>query len=278
MASFPSTAAPSLSNWQWSVGGLTLGPSTPYAISNVDGFGMPGLQTGDAQKPRDQGEFTGYDYLQGRDITLAGDIVTDGTSLAHSITALAQVTTPTTAQANTEYPLWFKVPNIGTIASMVRCRHRDLPLNLQFVAGLASINLQFHATDPAWYSQASTVSAGITAGAATVSIVNSGNYSTRPTLRVSGPLASGWTISNGTSVLIVNFGFLAGAGIYCDIDLDLHTITYTTSGTSVNIRYALGVNPGWFECAAGTSSITLAGSATSGATQLSATYSSAWVF
>ena len=272
MASFPTTAAPTLSSWQWSYRGLTFGPSQPYSVTTVDGFGMPAVQTGDVQRPRDMGDFSGFDLLSGRDLTLQGDIVSDGTSLQHAISVLAQATTVTTDTTQTEYPMWVAYPNVGTIATMVRPRKRDLPLDLGHVSGLATYALQFRATDPRWYSAATTASR---TNLGAVTVTNSGNYETRPVITVNGPISSGWTISNGTKTLTVNLALTSGQSLA--IDLDTRT-AQMTGGTATNVRYALGATPAWFTCGPGSTTITLGGAGASSSTTLSVQYASAWVF
>jgi hypothetical protein len=270
---FPTTSAPTLTAWQLSFKSLTMGPSTPYGYTQLDGMGLPNVISGDAQHPRDSGLFTGSDYLAGRDITISGDIITDGTSLQHSLTALAQVSTPVASAPSAESPLWIAVPNVGTIASMVRCRKRDIPFDITHAAGLASFAMQFSATDPRWYSAPTTVTR---TGPGSVTITNAGNYETRPIITFTGPVSAGFTISNGTDTLTSTGGLASGDTL--TIDLDTRTVMFDPSGSAVAYaaRTYLSPLPGWFVCPAGSSTITFAG--TGSTAGISVQYASAWMF
>lgn len=282
---FPTTSPPSFTS-AWQVGiqnatsSLTLGYGTAYAISQIDGIALPNIEQADGSRPRDQGLMTGIDFLGGRDIVLTGDIVSDGTSLQHATQQLAKVTTTSIGYGGVEYPLWINVPNLVTagtntpMAAMVRPRKRDIPFDLAHTVGLASFTIQMSATDPRWYTQSTTASRTNTGN---ITITNAGNYETRPIYTVTGPIATGWTLSNGTSTITVNLALTAGSTL--SLDSDFHVVTYTPSGGSAtNGRAYLGSNPSWWYCAPGTTTVTLAGSGATSSTALSASYASAWMF
>src|SRR5579875_1947174 len=93
---FPSPAVtpPSLSTWQASFNGLTIGLGTPFAIDKITGLDLPALRSGDVVRQRDHGQLIGLDLLAARDIVIEGDVVSDGTSLQHALVNLATATTP----------------------------------------------------------------------------------------------------------------------------------------------------------------------------------------
>ena len=281
---FPTSSAPSFTAaWQVGVSNATssliLGNGTSYAVTQIDGIGMPNVDAADGSRPREQGDMVGIDFLGGRDITITGDVTADGTSLQHALQALAKVTTTTIGYGGVEYPLWINVPNLVSVgvntplAAMVRPRKRDIPFDLAHTAGLASYALQFSATDPRWYTASVTASRTNTGA---ITITNAGNYETRPIYTVTGPINTGWTLSNGTATITVNKALTSGSTLV--LDSDFHTATYTPSGGgATNGRGYLGASPGWWSCAPGTTTVTLAGSGASGSTALSASYSSAWM-
>lgn len=273
--SFPTTAAPSLTTWQMSYQGLTLGPGTPYALTGITGFAQPNLGFGDITRPRDVGEIIGLDFYDGRDILISGDIVPDSTSLTHAIQALATSTNRTIADPGTEYPLWINYPNVGTIGSMVRLRKRDLPVDLQHVAGLASMNLQFHATDPRWYATPSSLSTGLGSPGSGLSFnvgfnasfggggvggfltaTNAGNYETRPILTITGPCINP-SVTNATTGQSIAFGLTMATGDKLVIDTDFRSATYTTSGSTIASSRLGSLTAGstWFTLAPGSSTI-----------------------
>ena len=272
---FPTTAAPSLANWQVSYQGVTMGPGTAYGLTTITGFGLPNLNSGDISRPRDEGELIGLDFYAGRDVTISGDITTDGTSLAHAIQALATATNRLTTTAGTEYPLWINYPGIGTIASMVRLRQRDLPIDIQHVAGLSTMALQFHSTDPRWYATPTTLTTGLsTPGTGLgfnatfnvsfggggvggfVTATNAGNYETRPIFTITGPCTNP-SITNATSGGSLSFNLSMATGDTLVIDTDLRSALYTTSGSTVASSRLSALNTGstWFNLSPGTTTI-----------------------
>ena len=291
---FPTTSPPSFSSaWQISLqnsqntSGLILGLGTAYGVSQIDGIGAPVIETSDGSRPRDQGDLVGLDFLAGRDMVLTGDVVSDGTSLQHAIEQLALVTTPILGYGGVEYPMWINMPNLvsaGTntpMASLVRCRKRDIPFDLGFSVGYATFALQMSSTDPRFYGAPITNTQINTGGLSSiaVSVTNGGNYETRPVVTVTGPIASGFTIiASGASTgsLTVNKALAAGDTLV--VDTDLHTAQFTHSGVTTNARAALGTSPTWWTTNPGTTSIALAGSSLTTATSIAANYSPAWIF
>ena len=249
---FPTTSAPTLSNYQYSYNGLTMGLNTPYQFAQIDGLDLPGIRTGDVTRPREHGEFIGIDLYGGRDITFTGDVTSDGTSLQSALTTLG---TATPVGLNVETPLWLQLPNLPTLGAMVRVRKRALPVDISWAGGLASAAIQWHATDPRLYAQAQSSSIGLgtplggmtfpasfplSFGGGTVAgvlnLTNSGNVETRPVLTIAGPVTTP-TIKNTTTGWSLTFtnsgsgGYTVNAGDTLVIDLDTHSVQYFVGGT-----------------------------------------------
>ena len=291
---FPTTSPPTFSApWQVSLQnaanptGLLLGQGTPYAVYDIEGAGSPTVETGDISRPRDQGLQLGSDYLAGRDLVITGDIVSDGTSLQHAVAQLAIVTTTTYGYASTEYPMWINVPNLITagtntpIASMVRPRKKDLPFDLGFsINEVAQFTLQMSATDPRFYSLPNNVTTTATGSTvnAVASMTNAGNYETRPLYTITGPIASGWTLttSSGGSLTVI-LALTSGQSVI--IDPDQKTVVFNNGSTVTNARSYLGASPTWWNCPANaTTTATLAGTGgTASVTSLNVEYCSAWI-
>ena len=113
------TTVPTLSSWQVSYSGVTVGAGTAYGILGATGIGdLPAVNTGDIARPRDQGELRGLDFIGGRDLTLDLQIWTpgSGSNLQALQSTLAGVTNPNSQ--TTETPLWIQLPNLPLLASM----------------------------------------------------------------------------------------------------------------------------------------------------------------
>lgn len=195
MASFIDTP-PTLSTWQIALGSLVLGGnSTQVDLTQVTGLGLPDVSSGDVQRPHDQGMFMGVDLMAGRTINISLTIVHGSTPIQTILSEIAAVTSPQRPSngfdsTNAEIPFWICLPTVGTVGAMVRCRKRDIPMDLGFSLGFVNVDLELVATDPRLYSASRTITA-----ASSITLTNSGNYETRPTYVVSGPTDYNWNIT-----------------------------------------------------------------------------------
>jgi hypothetical protein len=257
--SFPSStlSAPSLSTYQMQYNGLTLGPGTGYRIQKLEGLDLPNVRSGDVARPRDHGELIGLDLMAGRDVVLTLQVATDGTSLQHALSAFASAFG---SAGVTEAPLYLQLPNLPLLAVMCRPRQRTVPIDLEgyTVAGVASVAVQLHATDPRLYvapSIASTTSAPTPAGGLTFPVTfpvsfgggsstadlfpnNVGNIEMRPILVITGPCTNPKVANDqtGWSLTFTNpsqSSFTLYAGDTLTVDLDSHSVQYLVSGTTV---------------------------------------------
>ena len=296
---FPQTSAPTLSNFQYSLNGLTMGQGTPFQFTQVDGLDFPNVSTADLARPRSHGEFIGMDFLSGRDITLTGDIVSDGTSLQDALYNLGAATQP---GVNIETPLWIQLPNLPALASMIRVRKRTTPLDVGYVGGLASLALQVHATDPRLYTSAQSVTTtpidpagGLTfnatfdalfpsSGGGPLVINNTGNTETFPILTISGYCNSP-TISNASTGWSLSLlGLTINTGDHVTIDLQTHSVKYFdgTNPNGLNIRGAINATTVWPNSVTGINALapgnnTIDFTTLTNTGSLSVTYSSAYI-
>ena len=254
----PSLSVPTLQPYQFSYGGLTMGPGTAYEVQSLGGLDLPAIRNGDVARSRDQGELVGLDLLGGRDITVQLDVGTDGTSLQHALDALAAVTGP---GATAEVPLYAQLPNSSLYAVMCRPRKRTMPVDIRYALGhLAKVAVQFHATDPRVYAAPSLTatvglpapSAGMTfpmtfpmtfgsgsGGAGEVTIDNAGNFEMRPVLVITGPVTNpsveNSSLPGAPALTFANpaqTSYTVLAGDQLVIDLDLRTVLYYSGGVS----------------------------------------------
>jgi hypothetical protein len=264
----PALSAPALANYQLQYNGLAMGPGTPYRITNIAGLDLPNMRGGDVAYPRDHGEQIGLDLMAGRDVTIDLQVVSDGTSLQHALAAFATAFGPA---GTTEAPLYVQLPNLPLLAMMCRPRQRSVPITLEgyTVAGVASVAVQVHATDPRLYSAPSTSTTvgapvplgGLTfpvtfpatfgGGSATADIfaTNAGNVEMRPILVITGPCTDPKIVNDqtGWSLQFANpaeTGFTLSTGDTLTVDLMSHSVLYLVNGTTIPTAVRSWVVPG----------------------------------
>lgn len=261
----PTVVAPSLSTWAASMGGVTLDQSTAWTLDAISGLGITAVRNGDSARPRDHGELIGLDVLSGKTITVTLTVVSDGTGLDHAIDALAQALQP---GGETEYPFWFKLPNLPQLCSMVRVRKRAFPVDLAYSMGLAKVSLQLRSTDPRLYgpTQSNTVplptpiggmkfpatfplSFGGGSATGDIAIDNAGNFEMRPVLVITGPCTDPKVVNDqtGWSLVFTNpsqTGYTLNTGDKLIVDLQARTVTLMTAGSNVGVPHENWVVPG----------------------------------
>jgi len=202
-----------------------------------DGFDIEGVRTGDSGRPRDQGEYAGYDFLAGRDITLKLD-VSGGTynGFLTNLYTLGNAFLPT--QGNVETPFYFDLgggpwaggPGTDLLGCNVRARNRSWKVDIPFALGRLAqdLQVQVHATDPRFYSfptlrQSFVQSPGLT-------IDNLGNIDIRPQITIMplGGSAVAAPYISGDSYTLAWNGALEPIG-YWVIDLYYNTTTEVTT-------------------------------------------------
>jgi hypothetical protein len=150
------TTVPSLTPMEFSFGGLKFGgyvAGTPNLLEQggVTGLDLPGLITGDVQRPINDGEFTGYDLTGGRDITI--QLIVHAATAALLDTALLNLAAVLKSQQQTETPLFFQKPGGTTYAVMARPRRFNYAVDVTVVqAHGAVVSVQFHCTDGRIYA------------------------------------------------------------------------------------------------------------------------------
>jgi hypothetical protein len=257
---FPTTAAPTLSNFQAQFNGLTLGPGTGYQVTGITGLGdLPAVRTSDVNRPRDHGMFVGLNFMGGRDITYDFWANPAGTGLTLQA-MMENLSTAVLPSVSTELPLWVQLPNLPCLGSMSRVIKHTLAMDIDYSASqLGKPSVMWHSTDPRLYSTPSTSTVGLPAplggltfnatpnftfgGGGTfgsIVAVNNGNVEMRPTFVISGG-ASGVTVpvvQNVTTGWILTFSNPGGTGVTLNagdtltVDTDLRTILYTASGST----------------------------------------------
>lgn len=281
----PNLTVPTLSDWQFSFNGVTMGVGTSYGITNVTGLDLPTIRNGDKGRPRDQGMFIGLDVFGGRSFTLDLWVLADGTNSTQALLEALAAATP--VMGNTEIPLWFKIPNMNQMAIMCRVRKRTMPFDFDYGAGnVAKPVIQFFATDPRVYyspSQSSTTTlpgtgslSGFTfpltfpftfgngAIPGQLNLDNTGNYEMRPIIIFNGPLTNpsiqNTSIAGNPKLTFTNptqLNYTLQPGDTLTVDLDFHSISYTPVNTNTPQQvlnwYALGST--WFNLGPGNNAL-----------------------
>jgi hypothetical protein len=290
------TEVPFLTAWQMEFHGQALGSGTILELTKLEGIDMPAVRSGDAGRPRDHGAFAGLDVMGEREITVSADL--HSTETVTFKEAWEQAAESFVTSGSIQYPLFLNTPAFGTLATLVRLRKRQMPVDILFTLGnLAKVTLLFVGTDPRWYAptqSASVTPPTSTAGfsfplkfpftfggggvAGALSVTNAGNIETRPLLIVEGPCENP-SVTNARAPGSPNltFDLLMNAGDRLVIDTDMHTATYYTAGTTVGYTrlYTLAQGSQWFTLEPGKSTIQFL--STSGEGQLTVQWASAWI-
>jgi hypothetical protein len=186
-----------------------------------------------------------------------------------------------------ERPLWFALPGLPTLCSMVRPRTRADEWDSSVAsAGMWTPTLTFHASDPRLYAQAQAESSPAGPGSVQMTVTNAGNCETRPVLVFNGPLAAPRVqFGSATPPILIAFaaGTVISAGDTVVVDCSTpHTVTYWTGGIGAAGADAYNMldqsATSWPTLAPGANLLTFGcGSSAAGAAQLQAWWSDAFM-
>jgi hypothetical protein len=285
---------PTLSAWQMNFNNaLSLGPGTNLELTGLEGIDMPAVRSGDAGRARDHGAFAGLDVLGEREIIVKADLH----NATGTFTAAWQECSDATVPGGTiQYPLFLNTTTWGTLATLVRVRKRQMPVDITFTLGnLAKVMFLFAGTDPRWYAptQQLSVKPPTSVGGFTwplkwnlkwggggytgaLAVNNAGNIETRPILTVEGPCVNP-AIQNATATggPTLTFNLTLNAGEKLVIDTDMHTaILYSSGSTAGSTRTGLLVSGSkWWTLNPGVSTVQFLASQGT----LFCEYASAWI-
>lgn len=280
-------------DWTFTYNGLTVGgDGSPYQIMQLTGLhDSPEVRTSDQTRARDHGLFAGTDLLGSRSLTAQIEVVA-----AHpNETPWSDFSRALVPGQGSELPLVFQIPGVaGGVAIEVgaRVRRLSLPVDRNYFHGHGSAAVEFVATDPRIYSQASTTytvsQASISGSGLTFPITfpltfggavsggqfvatNAGEFGAPWTATISGPIVNP-TLENVTTGQTIAFTISIAAGETLVVSsLDRSVLLNGTAS-----RYSsLVVGSSWWQLTPGANTVRLAG--TSGTGSVSFTYRSAWV-
>ena len=281
-----------VTDWQFQYGTLLMGPSTNIGIVGVSGLDdLPSFRTSDTDRPQDHGMYAGKDYLSGRVVEL--DLRITAASDA-AFRSTIQALNDATVIAAAEGILTFQLPGMASNRILfVRPRKRSLPQDWDYAAARKGNGaLQFFATDPRIYdaTQSSSSTAAATSGGGrtynrtynltyaaggaggTINATNAGNFPTRPTVRIDGPVTDP-RIENVTAGKYLQFsGLTLASGEWLDIDFQNRTVLL--NGTASRYNYLTSTSSFW-ELGPGNNQIYFTSGSATGT--LTLTYRSAWL-
>lgn len=259
---------PTLAPFQFWFQGKTFGQNANGSAANGvsikewDGLDVEEMRSGDAVQPRTHGEYPGYDFLKGRDITVKFDC--QGSTPAVLQQNMATLSGCMIPQANQESAFYINLPYYNTLASpdggnlyvSARPRNRSWKVDTTYALGSLAQDLTalFHATDPRFYSPTQFTTASGTSPL-TLYLTNNGNIECLPRVTITGEANSPQLILAGAGSApnqTIGFGSLAdmATGESITVDLYAHTAGFNdTSDPIYPCLYMLTGNPQWWSLA-----------------------------
>jgi hypothetical protein len=267
------------------------GAGSPYQILDVEGLGLPELRVQDDNRGYNDGMFSGRDFLSGRTLTFTINIFADATRNAQQNLALFnQAMIP---QQSGTTALYFQLaPTDTTKVLYARVRSRRVLVDPEYTYGYIRTQVTMFAPNPKYYDQTSVtgsispvtpngrtynrtynLSYGGGTNASALTIVNSGTWTTYPTITITGPITNPILTNQTTNQsLAVTVTLLATDSLV----LDLENRNVLLNGSPV--RNLLTGSSQWFGASPGSTVFALTGTAfTAGVTSASVVYASAYV-
>ncbi|KOX33031.1 MULTISPECIES: phage distal tail protein [unclassified Streptomyces] len=234
-------------DFQIEVGGLLMGPGTPYVIADVPGFGTPDLRSQDVDSPAGDGVFPGVDYYGMRAVRIEAAIRTPGdpAAAADALAALHRMaaTAAVRKKAGALTSLRVKWPGRPARRFYGRVRRAEAITTAQLIHGWVPLDLGFDALDSTVHDDVeqslvlpldisqdafgfkAPVIAPITTGVSNPAtrpgwMTNRGDLPAFPKLRISGPVANPrvWIAETGKALQLA---LTLGPGEYVEIDTRL---------------------------------------------------------
>ncbi len=283
---------PVLTDYQFQIGSLVLGGNgNNYILNEWTGAGIPGMRVSDSDRPQDYGTFLGPDLLEARYIRLTVTVRgnTPEQTVANADVLLREWYVDSRVDTDITKPLSVKLPGQGARRLIGRPRRTTLDPN-RIIGTRAEAILEYHASDPRWYSDDEHTSAlalaaattgrsynkgfnyGYGAGASGIaSVVNAGTIGTLPVVRFTGPVTNPY-IENITTAKTLGLTYTLGAGEFIDVDFGAATVLL--AGTASRYYAKTG---SFFELIPGVNEIRFGAGAYDAASSASITWRDAWL-
>jgi len=269
--------------------GMAFGPGSSIHVAGVSGLeDLPSVRSADVPRAAGHGSYRGRDLLSERTIVMKFVMFADTPAAYRTLRrALAAATVP----LNSESPLYL-LDNTQLI--YVRPRRRQLPYDAEFDRRAGEATVEFVATDPRIYDATLTsVTKGVaaasggftfpitfpltfgvsTAGSGTFQVNNIGNFNTRPSVRITGPVDNP-RLEHTDQGKIIQLAISLGATDYVDIDFATRNIIL--NGTASR-RSTLTPSSQWWDLQPGINNIRYAANSLATGSTATLTFRSAWV-
>ena len=265
-----------LSNYQMSFNGLTIGAGTNYQILDFEGLGGTSpLRVQDDNRGYIDGSYSGRDFYDERTVTINMLVLGDGSYSAQYYYNLLQAafapqvlgyyvdpTGATTASSQLQLFTYRLTSATGDKRLYGRSRGLTTPIDPDFTYGYITTQINMVFPDPRYYDDAGTTKTGTS-----FTVANTGWATSAPVITIASTSATSGSITDGT--ITMYFANLA-TGHALVVDLLQRVIYYDTIPTR-NLMTAS--SNGWLSIPPNTSSATW----TSTIGSMSVTYRNAYV-
>jgi hypothetical protein len=256
-----------LSNYQITFNGLSIGAETNYQILNIDGLGGTSpLRIQDENRGYIDGSYTGRDFYDERTVIIDMLILGDNTTTAQQNYAAFQKAfspqpvgyypdpTLLTPPANELKLFQFQLTaDTGPKRMYGRVRNITTPVNADFTYGYIETRVQLTFPDPRYYDDAGTTHTGSTVTVTNTGWATSCPVITIPTAASSGEITDGTIGSASDGFTHMYFGNMTGDDL--TVDLLTRIIYYGNYSTSVPARnFLLSNTNGWLNIPPNTTS------------------------
>lgn len=281
-----------LADYQVEIGGVVLGPGTPYLIHDYKGLGIGEVRSGDVARPQRDGDHYGLDTRAGRVVTLKMTIIGDtpADAMQNFDTLAGQWWL---RDGENERMLRFKVP--GRAEQVVKGRPRRLPADMsRLLSRRIVVTAEFKSAHAPVFSADTTTGNALlpplpggrsyprvyplvygdgSAGTGSLYVVNDGNYPTTPSLRINGP-CSNPVVEQVALGRFLRFDIVLAATDYLDVDFEYRSVLL--NGTT-NKRSVLSNDSRWWDFDPGTTEVRFRADVYEENAVAAFTWRSAWV-
>lgn len=265
---------------QYEFGGVAMGTesSPQIVVEQVEGLdSMPDIRSEDQDRSDTHGDFSGVDLLAARIVEMDIDLVTSTHSDAmEALRRLGLAMRP--SRDTLLRKLVFQRPGEVERFVLAKPRRKEFPSNAELARGLGKGKLQWYCPDPRIYSLAE-IATDITIAdgqsTATGTVTNSGDFEMWPVLEIlhTGTAVTNPRITHDGLTRAVRFDLTLNNNDV--LRLDFQHKTATLNGVEA-YQYKRGDNQ-WWDLLAGSNSITVSRTGTTGSTRFRFLHRDAWI-
>ena len=273
-----------------SYNGLTFDPGglSGFALDTMQGLDdLPDVRHGDLPRGQDDGAFLAVDLLGERIITLTLHVLADEASYPTRVAGLKSAFMP---QRSAELPLYARGSTV-----LVNCRTTKarIPQDVNTPGGYGVATIELTASDPRIYDANLTTIAvpvavagsgfrfpmtfpltfGTAGTGGTFTATNLGNFPTKPTVHITGPVDNP-RLEHTDSGKVITLAISLASGDY--LDLDFNTRTIILNGTASR-RNALVGGSAWWDILPGVNRMRYSANTVLLGSVATVTFRSAWI-